>query len=216
MENTNNDVTTVVDATNNLGFGADQKSFAGTVQGASFQSNGGVTDVVNSQNPSGAYDFDGVDDFVDIGNIPSIENESAISFGGWADLSTVSSDREVIGSFKSNVFDNGIAILQKGPDIIRADVRTNGKTNNVQADVSLQSGLTHYFARFDSGSLDFFVNGQLQVSATGGPSQTPQVPITLMTRFQNKFVAGITDDVRFYNRFVSASEINQIYNNTKP
>jgi hypothetical protein len=197
---------------------ADTTAFDGTVNGASFKPNGGVRDVVSGANPSGAYDHDGVDDFIDIGNIPPIENESAIAWGGWIDNITNFNklNREMIGNFQSSSFDDAISILRTDTKVRAAVFNSN---NSVQATEPLPTDGNphHYFATFDSGDIKLYIDGSQVSSASSNVSQTPTISLTLMTRlFKSRFVEGVVDDIRFYNRALSGTEINQIYQNTDP
>jgi hypothetical protein len=210
---------TAIDATNALGVGANQTAFDGTVNGASFVPNGGVTDVVSGPN-SGAYSFDGVDDFVDIGNIPSIQNESAISFGGWLKNPQNNVDTEMIGNFASSRFNDAISIafLDETPPGISFQIAAGAASAEVRAQKPQDTDYHHYFLTFNSGTTTAYIDGSQVGKTTNSSVQTtPSIPLTLMTRdFKGEFVDSTADDVRFYNRTLSASENNQIYQNTKP
>jgi hypothetical protein len=198
--------------------GSDTTAFDGTVNGASFVQNGGVTDVVSGTGTnSGAYDFDGVDDFLDFGNISPIKNVSKMSFGAWVKNINVSAGTEMIGSFDSN-FSNAIALIRaQAPPEIALNIQRSDVVNEIRVPAPADQQLHHFFGTFDSGTIELFIDGQSVGIKTNGPSQTPSIPLTAMTRdFQGRFIEGTADDIRFYNRALSASEINQIYENTDP
>jgi hypothetical protein len=217
MENTNDNTGTVVDATSSLGVGVDQTSYAGSNSGASFEQ-GGVTDVVSGDRPSGGYRHDGVDDFTDLGDIPAVKNEPAVSFGGVVgglEQPELSDEAEMIGNFRSSSFQNSLAItVDPVNDEIEAFTGRSGNRVTAKSSRPTDNEPHHYFATFNSGSLRLFIDGSQVASASNGPSLTPDLPLSLMTRkFQSRFVPGIIDDVRFYNRQLSATEVAEMVKN---
>jgi hypothetical protein len=207
--------TTAIDATNALGVGADQTAFDGSVNGASFQSSGGVRDVVSGPN-SGAYDFDGVDDNIDVPLLPDNSNATAMC---WFQSDDATTEQRLIA------FDNQkpnflLRINSGASDEIQAlsnDSNGNQTVSTTNFDVTKPH---HIAASFEANNeLSLFVDGnQIGTVPVANPS----------TIFGNdnhigsnrggggNFTDGIIDDARLYNRVLSASEINQIYQNTDP
>jgi hypothetical protein len=202
---------------------ADTTAFDGTVNGASFVQNGGVRDVVSGAGTnSGAYDFDGVDDFIQIPHQTELGfiGDSAYSFCCYAN------DRSNNNAVVTKQTDNNQ--IEPLKIIITSDVIETAYGNNGFADFgSLSapkpSGLTHITVTHDGqDTRQLFVNGVFEGStSTPTTDFSNQEPITLGKRFRSGgsfagFLDGIIDDVRLYNRALSASEINQIYTNTDP
>jgi hypothetical protein len=214
MENTNNDTTTVVDATNNLGVGSDQTAFTGTNNGASFKPNGGVRDVVSSQNPSGAYDFDGVDDNITLPSPINIKNRD------WSICMSVNADSPFSKNFDMLVSGSTVGSIFGINDNGNGELVEFYTDSNNSSGFSVSTGLNQLVVVNDNSNRDteWYSNGS-------------QVATTSFNQYQNKTGSntnfgsldgtrqhfdGAIDDVRLYNRALSASEINQIYSNTQP
>jgi hypothetical protein len=227
MENTNNDVNTVVDATANLGVGANQTAFTGTVQGSSFLSNGGVRDTFNSKTPSGAYDHDGVDDEITIDNRLALGGRQQFTVHLQFAPDTNGFDRSRIlaegsGGQRNNNASIGIFEFDNNQIGVEAyDPNGNGTNaipvNSSSTIVGQFSSLT---VTFDTGSIDIFQDGsRIDGFATGSSTlQRSSLPIGLgfNNQVNSQFFDGRTDDLRIYNRVVSGTEIQTINNNTKP
>jgi hypothetical protein len=211
MENTNNDVNTVVDATANLGVGANQTSFKGTVQGASFQSTGGVKDVVNSNNPSGAYDHDGVDD-----NIQSTLTASLNPITISINFKTSTDKFQALIS----KFGDGVSAGESYEILVTksnfAGLRYHASNNFVDISATVRDGKFHHIAATQNGnSYEIYLDGNLIDSGTLlFNSNSVKWHIGSSPRGAN-FINGITDDARIYNRILTANEISQINSNTK-
>jgi sialidase-1 len=220
MENTNNDVNTVVDATNNLGVGANQTAFDGTVQGASFQLTGGVKDIVNSQNPSGGYRLDGVDDNINAPLNTDIVSTGELTVSCFIKNDSTNSSQEFVTRFNGSGTDqfklgiSGTGDLQ--PIIFEpaGNLFINENTNLIPS-----GSFNHVVMTYAEGKqLKLFVDGSL-IDSKSSSSTLPNSSsdIRIGQRLNNTFeYDGIIDDVRIYNRALSASEINQIFNNTEP
>jgi hypothetical protein len=227
MENTNNDVNTVVDATNNLGVGADQTAFTGTVQGASFQSNGGIRDILLSGSNSGAYDCDGVDDEIRVGSAPALTGMSELSFAFW--MKAGSSNSDFASPFMKNDFsvNNGVRNYGtffdgNGPSGKLNVAFSTANKNNIFLPTTTTSWLNtfhHVAFTYDGTTARLFVDGQQENSTSESGdilSQSSQLRFGRQDADNKHFYSGFIDDARFYNRSLSASEINQIYNSTEP
>jgi len=193
----------------------DSTAFDGTVDGATFQANGGVTDFENGSN-SGAFDFDGSDDTIDL-------NSSIVDAGA---------DYTVCLYVKSNVSNS---------DPLRNIAFSSGHTNNhdelsinstvvgsfdgnrISVTVNADDGNFHHLAcANDNGTHNVFKDGQFVGSFTNSLNSDNGITNSIGGRllqsnsnFSNRFT-GFIDDVRLYNRALTASEISDIYNTTEP
>jgi len=80
----------------------------------------------------------------------------------------------------------------------------------------IQSPYTHLAATFDSGNMEFFVNGSSVGTATSAiPSSGNVFDIGRRPAGDNHY-DGRIDAVRIYNSVLSPSQINQVFQNTKP
>jgi hypothetical protein len=210
---------TAIDATNALGVGANQTAFDGTVNGASYLSNGGVRDVVSGANPSGAYDFDGVDDRIPLPAF--LDSSQSFSISVFINPDGFPNPKHrIITKFDGDNVNPGNFVLGIDTEL-RFVLLENGEVSGS----SVPTGsFTHVVATFDAsaGEIKLFRNGsQTDVnSSISGVSPNLSQPVAIAEDSQTgsaaEFFDGIIDDVRFYNRALSASEINQIYQNTKP
>jgi hypothetical protein len=202
---------TAIDATNALGVGANQTAFDGTVNGASFVENGGVRDVVSGAN-SGAYDFDGVDDNITASNVPHSTGTTimcSLRNGG-------NSDRgRVIRQFSSGNKNNSLRV--NGTDLFVESANRELSLSSV-APVGERVHFAGVIPNDTSKPMKGFVDGVLVGEDnlnTTYSTVTGQFAIGSDVNGTN-FFHGQPDDVRLYNRALSASEINQIYQNTDP
>jgi hypothetical protein len=205
--------------------GSDTTAFDGTVNGASFIENGGVRDVVSGAN-SGAYNFDGVDDLIRVNGDTDL-NVDSISFGQWVQLDD-NAFKNFSGPLRSILArdDNlGERIYKCAltDDSFRVEIFTSSsRVLSPTISVPVSQPL-HLFVTYDSASGDFrsFLNGQEIAAQTSvsGPLRSHTQPLDIGAPAEladNRFFKGVIDDVRIYNRALSASEINQIYQNTDP
>jgi hypothetical protein len=214
---------TAIDYTNEFGVGADQTAIDGAVNGASFVPNDGVRDVVSGANPSGAYEFDGVDDDITIPDANGIDFDSEpFSFGAWTkpDFSNTQNNDGVL--VRANSFSNPeiqYAIKARSGGNMRVAVG-DGTANVTQLTVTPPSNsLFHIFGVYEQSNteLRIFINGNLVASSTAVAPESITAPLNIgQFAGGNGRFSGVVDDVRLYNRALSASEINQIYTNTDP
>ena len=77
---------------------------------------------------------------------------------------------------------------------------------------------THLAATFDGGSLRFYVNGSLvRTVARSGAIQTSSSPLRIGgNTIWGEYFRGLIDEVRIYNRALSATEIQVDMNTPVP
>lgn len=159
------------------------------------------------------YDFDGSDDYLDLGTISEIHNATAISFGGWINAKwDTNDDKEVIGATTAD-FNNQIDIMMRSSgNNVRGVIRRNGTTANASFPYPPDDVWIHVFVVFSNSELKLYKNAELMDTGTG-PSQTPdEFTMTCMTRQSvNRYVDGLLDDVRFYDRALTPAEIFEVY-----
>jgi len=199
------------DVTAILGGSGDDTAYNGTVNGATFQSSGGVTDI-NAGANSGAFDFDGVDDNITITSLPD-----------WNTMTLwINPDITIDGnSFYGGVLQAPTRDFYTG----NATSRISGETI-VIADNSgdtgwggtFASGQWHHWAFvFDGSGWDFYVDAVVQsiVDTNGGGATTsPGTATRVLMSGGGASIDGQLDDVRFYNTDLSQQQIQDIYDNT--
>jgi hypothetical protein len=200
----------------NAGQSGDSTAYDGTVNGASFQSSGGVTDI-NAGANSGAFDFNGSSD--NISTNFNIGTTTEFTFMCWFKSSATnlqgifgqlafggSGTAEEYGLYISGSGDLTFTMreLNHNP---RVDLRTSVQTNTY----------VHACGRFDNGSMTLFVDGSASNTDTFNSSISPTVDLKIGSdNFDNFAIDGLVDDARLYDVALTNSQINQMYQNTKP
>jgi hypothetical protein len=197
---------------------ADTTAFDGIVTGASFLQSGGVTDVVSGQNPSGAYDLDGVDDRIILGDTGQIQGQQSWTLSAFIKPETLGIGFIFANGFDGNVHPAHISLTSNGTVRVRRfdgsqDDRVFGPT--VPAGAFTHIGVTHD----GNDTISFYKNGNKQSDKVFSISgQTNNAQDNIGAIFNNgsiqNFFEGVIDDFRIYTRSLSASEHNQIYTNT--
>jgi len=203
----------------------DSTDYSATVNGATFQASGGVTDIQTGAN-SGAFDFDGTDDTLDLGTVA--DSDQSLTVMTWVNPDTVTKlfMRLVTKVDGTNTFENGAIILSTENDGDGGGFVVVSGANRVllQGPPTLSTGsYTHLAGRYDfqAGTMTLFQDGQ--PVANGNPGQA----VALSSRKwvigedaastgKGNFLDGTTDGTRIYTAALSDSQINQIYLNTKP
>jgi len=189
---------------------ADSTAYDGTVNGATFQSSGGVTDFENGAN-SGAFDFPNDSDNIDLGINPyGLANNDPISILGWANTS----DTDAV------LFNAGFQRLAIRASPTWEVKGFNGSsTNIVDSGVSPSGSYQHLAVAYDGSTVRIFVDGiQENSESDSNFYETPDGWDSYIGYYQGggDSLTGQIDDVRIYNRALTSSEISDIFNATKP
>jgi len=201
----------------------DTTDYSATVNGATYKPSGGTTDIKTGPN-SGAFDFDGVDDVLTVGNIP-ISGNITIS---------VSVNHDSFAGFKASFrtlvaqggFDTADWALYYNLD--KSNTDTSDDTllftesgQFAEAPVTYSVGtFSSFTARVRNGTPSLFQDGsKLTISDVPGTINIQNTGQTTRIGYDNnkdRFTNGVIDEVRIYDAALSDSQINQIYLNTKP
>lgn len=163
---------------------------------------------------NGGLYFDGVNDYVDLGNAPEFNPASAISITAWIKPALVSRAQFIVA--KDNLPAGNLQyFLRQQGTALRMGVRTSG--DNFVTSPPVFTANNWYFVAgvFDGASMQLYVNGQPAgapaavsgvmsdngVNARIGRRQDAALPFT-----------GAIDEVSIYDRPLSAVEILTIYN----
>jgi hypothetical protein len=155
-----------------------------------------------------AAEFDGVDDYVTIPDNSTLKPTSALSVTGWVrgDAWGTGTDVDVIlrkGDANPNNWQLAIA---DGKAALYLDDSDGG---GVRSTTTLSTGQwCHVAATWDGTQIKIYVNGALETTqARSGTISTDTRPIYLGGRSGADLFDGGLDDVRIYNRALSAEEI---------
>jgi hypothetical protein len=186
--------------------------------------NGATLTMDRKGNINSAYNFDGNSSFIEVPNNATL-NPSSITISLWVKLNSYSHSGNVqIQSliFKRNTrtdyFEGYQIRLESGSNVICSSVASCsgteiGACNN---DITGLSQWDHLVMTADASQMNFYVNGTLKSSMSVGFQLCyDNLPLyfgrTNQSQFEG-FLNGVLDDIRIYNRTLSKSEIQQLYN----
>jgi len=210
------------DVTAILGGSGDDTAYDGTVNGASYQSSGGVTDI-NAGANSGGFDFDGSDDYIELG---SDFSETSHTKCAWVEIRSATQNQRLFGAVGGGqakytfvalnnfggsnnvfyIFDDGVTSFD---DIITGTYSTNTYTH-----VAIT-----YDASTSSNNCEMYLDGVSQGTASKSSSlqMLGDEPEWISDGVADDvYIDGFVDDYRIYDKALSQSEINQIIDNTEP
>jgi hypothetical protein len=176
-----------------------------------------------SSSDGGVYDFDGVDDFLDHGQDASLVLQT-LSVSAW--IKTTST---AVGYIFANYDSTGSGEQGYGLRTIISKIQwrvstASGNPSALTTVTITDDTWTHVVAIHDASSRSVYLNGALDVtdstsgvtidysgneSATTGATQDPALG-------DHSFYDGALDDVRVYDRALTAAEILDIGNRTGP
>ncbi|OHA42431.1 MAG: hypothetical protein A3H68_00475 [Candidatus Taylorbacteria bacterium RIFCSPLOWO2_02_FULL_46_40] len=167
-----------------------------------------------------ALKFDGVNDYVRAGDIGVDENQSSLTVSFWAKVNSLTRGEYLVSRYGSgpdlwyfgHEVDNDIAFYTYTAITSTSGYMANG--------FSATNVWHHIVGVYDGVRVRIYVNGVLgtknQGSLTGNTNTGVTAPLVIGTfTTATGFASGSLDDVRIYNRALSASEISQLYNATK-
>lgn len=200
--------------------------FTGNAIDASGNGNNGVvygatltTDMSNS--PDKAYYFDGNGDYIDCGNRSSLQVSGNITVCSWAKLQPTSHGQAVVNKYHLNA-DKGW-LLEATPD---GRVCFDGRpgpggemSNSGFSSQSIFDDTWHFLVgQRQNSTWKIYVDGMLASQAEGSNGDFTN-SINLMIGVQSDrpsdgaaFSHAVIDDIRIYNRALTDSEIQQLYN----
>jgi len=169
-----------------------------------------------SRNNDSALNFDGVDDYVDCGNDPSLNLTSNLTISAWINPRSfgqngygriVDKGSSSTGfSFFLNEADNNLGYVIYGGTVVRSDAGVIA-LNQQQCVAVVYNGL--------SSTITFYIDGQEAGSSNyqTNPIDSSNDPLFIGIRGYdlNRDFDGLIDEVRIYNRALSADEIQELY-----
>jgi Concanavalin A-like lectin/glucanases superfamily len=179
-------------------------------------------------NPNSAYSFNGASDYIDIGSSGLFNFTSGMTFAVWINPAALPVKRSfIIDKWVNSVEDKHLYFL---PDS-RLEFYLHN-CFNVGGDFNLQgvssvnpialNQWTFIVATYDGTSINLYLNGNLNASETVSQNCVSNSTGSMYFGFNpdrawtQEGVAfdGMIDDVRIYNRALSESEIQSLYNET--
>jgi hypothetical protein len=159
----------------------------------------------------GALSLDGVDDWVAVADSASLDLTTGMTLEAWVNPATLSGWRTVV--MKENP--GGLAYVLYGHDSVPKPatyVRIVGRSTSDGTGGSAALPLnawTHLAATYDGATVRLYVNGTAVGSApVSGSVVTSSLPLRIGgNAVWGEFFHGLIDEVRIYNRALTAAEI---------
>jgi len=193
----------------------DTTDYSAVVNGATFQSSGGVTDIQTGVN-SGAFEFDGIDDEL------RPQNPSGLNFGTDSfsislaiELDKLGADAGVIEKFKDGVF---YQLFKTDTDKIffSTDDGRSGNTLNLGINTTSFVRLTAV-RDTQAGELRLFIgSSSASKSVTIVNADNGGDLLIGDDRTAKDLFNGVLDDIRFYDIALTQSQHDEIRSNTIP
>lgn len=151
--------------------------------------------------------FDGVNDYVDLGS-SSIYSPERITVSAWVNRNTLNAR---VVSKDNSARDYELKITSS--DTVEFTVWNQaGSAATVNSGSVIGSGWHHIAGTWDGLKVRTYLDGVNQASADlAGSSVHSGSELYIGTRGTNEFFNGALDDVRVYNRALSAEEIKRLY-----
>ena len=169
-----------------------------------------------------ALDFDGSNDYVDMGDVLDVTDGSKFSISGWFYRDTATATHTIVA--KKNASGTGagyLVYLDATTDKLVLDVGDGTNTYSVASTSTFTApGWYHFVAVWDDASAattEIYINGTADnstdtgtISSLGNLSNALNLRIGAESDAGNPF-DGKLDEIRVYNRALSAGEIQSLY-----
>lgn len=156
----------------------------------------------------GALSFNGVSDRVNINDSASLDLTAGMTIEAWVRPSSLSGWRTVI--LKEKPGDFAYALYASNGSRPGGYTRTGGLDAAVGTAALALDAWTHLAATYDGAFLRLYVNGaQVTAVAASGSIDVSTSPLRIGGNavWGSEYFAGLIDEVRVYNRALSAAEI---------
>ena len=169
----------------------------------------------------GSIDFDGVNDYVDLGNPLSIYQLDGLTISTWVYIHNFSAGADAFASTDGNTRGWYLGTWNHpntgNIDIVRWLVSTDGSTTDALNTSELHTNQWyHITSTWDSDNMKIYVDGLVNnsISTTNTSAPLPSSPNTLRLgeRYSNsQFFNGNISNIQIYNRALSAQEVQRNY-----
>lgn len=162
--------------------------------------------------------FDGVDDWVTVPDAPTLDLSTGMTLEAWVmpgamtGWETVLLKERGVEDFAYALYAHDGGSLAGGAPVPSGNVRTGGGHQNLRGTSTLPAGVwTHLATTYDGVTQQLFVNGVQAASRPQAGSilaSDGSLRIGGNAAFTGEFFEGRLDEVRIYNRALSAEEIS--------
>ena len=182
----------------------------GTVNGATL-----TTDrfgVVNK-----AYNFDGVNDWIEISDNNLLDLNNELTLSAWINTNSIFITQRIIDKSTTGISDSwcfDLGVMGVGDlRLIAAGTVFNQAMS--QAYIVESNIWTHVLTTYNGTTVKFYVNGVMvySISQTGStPSNNNSVRIGVNSLYNDEWFDGELDDIGMWNRALSECEVADLYN----
>ena len=192
-----------------LGYGFEETAGTTATDVSPFKNNGTINGPTSSTTGKfgRALSFDGTNDRIDVPDAASLDLSTGMTLEAWVKPTTNAGWRTAI-------------LKERGSDLLYALYASNGskpRTENYTGVENTAAGSSalplnawsHITATYDGANLRFYVNGVLVTTkaSTGAMPNTANALHIGGNAVWGEYFSGLIDEVRIYNRALSASEI---------
>jgi hypothetical protein len=171
----------------------------------------------------GAVSFDGANDYVNVGNNSILNITGDLTLSAWFKATALGGYHEIISKFDGGAgttYPYEFRITDTGALQYCHGNGVSGPCKNTTATVS--AGAWYHVVAVRSGStISFYINGILDSNQALADSPQSDTTNNVWIGWRNDSWSngkahGLIDDVRVYNRAITAEEIRYLYNNNGP
>jgi hypothetical protein len=164
-----------------------------------------------------ALDFDGSNDYVNCGDLSDVDFGSGnFSFSAWVKRDIINANHGVIG--KDSTGQRQFVFYITSSNTIRISYFVSGVVVYLDTIDTIDTAWHHIVGQRNGNSFEIYIDGVLSKSGTtGGSHGTMDSCSSLLTiglrEYGSYYMDGKMDEVRIYNRALTASEVKALYLN---
>ena len=185
----------------------------GTIAGdSSGNGNTGILTNGPTWTTGGALSLDGVNDWVNAGTGASLNPSNAITISAWVNLRRLSAFQKIVARHNT-ILKYAFGIDGTNKLVLQIN---SGSTSAVFGNTALSANTWyHVVGTWDGSNMKLYLNGvsdAAPVAKTGTmASDSETVSIGARANGSQHFLNGFLDDLRIYNRALSATEVQSLY-----
>jgi len=168
---------------------------------------------------SGALQFDGKDDYINVGSDSSLDTASAITVEAWIKVDSYSTLAGIVERYQSVVDGGWFFTLNPTGSYDKLYYKFIDVDGGINAGASTESiplnTWTHVVWTYD-GTPKLYIDGDGQTFTAINKNIKIYSKDLSAGKFSNNFLNGLIDEVRIYNRALTAEEIRYHYNRGGP
>ena len=168
-------------------------------------------------NGNSAYAFDGIDDYIEVASFAIIATRSSFTIAAWFKTSS-SASQVIYGESEDKGVEDFVLLEKHGGGSVRLDLRfDDNSTFDLGASTTLEDGNWHHVAATrDGDNYKIYVDGREEnsdnVSGTSFSIDHALIGSGWSESAPTDHMEGAIDDVRLYDRALSAEEIAALFN----